>query len=280
LIIEALELQKSLADVEYAVTTPDPKALKSSSKGWRIPPEVTDEMIRVAASLISFEPSPRVGKFLVLSGVDKSGKETHAFNRSRLLKITSVYDHLVSLGCSVLPVSLPSYDTLLGSLVGAYLGRRQGGIAIRGKLSSSFAWLLWSLDRAQFNGAVDAWLASGPENVVLTKRWTESHLVYQPEVGVDYRRVVSFESKVVKQDFTVVLDIPPSEALHRLRKRSDKDNYEHASLIEKVRRRYLSLSEAYPYGDIYLVDASRSLEEVNGDLLRLVDQILRLKGNR
>jgi thymidylate kinase len=126
---------------------------------------------------------------------------------------------------------------------------------------------------------VNGWLAGGRRDVVLAKRWTESHLVYQPEVGVDRGRVIRFEEKVVKQDFTVVLDISPAQALLRLRSRSDRDNYEQASLIERVRRRYLSLSEIYPFGDVYLVDASRSLEEVNADILSLVDRILEVDGN-
>jgi thymidylate kinase len=280
LIIDADELQKSLADVEQSVATSDAASVRSSEKGWRIPAQLAREFVGVSESLISFQPSPRAGKFLVISGVDKSGKETHCFNQSRLGKITSVYDHLGARGFKVLPVSLPSYETLLGSLVGAYLGRRNLRVGIRGELSSSFAWLLWSLDRAQFNHKVDRWLAEGPKNIVLAKRWTESHAVYQPEVGVDRGRVLRFEGKVVKQDFTVVLDISPTQALLRLRTRTDRDNYEHASLIERVRRRYLSLSEIYPFGEVYLVDASRSLEEVNADILSLVDRILQVDGNK
>jgi thymidylate kinase len=279
LIIDAEELQRSLADVERAVTGYDVEALRSAAETWRIPVKVAKEFVEVSKSLIAFQPSPRAGKFLVISGVDKSGKETHSFNQSRLAKITSVYDHLNSKGFKVLPVSLPSYETLLGSMVGAYLGRRDSVVEIRGELSGSFAWLLWSLDRAQFNSRVDGWLAAGSRNIVLAKRWTESHAVYQPEVGVDRERVIRFEGRVVKQDFTVVLDISPAQALLRLRSRSDRDNYEHASLIERVRRRYLTLSEIYPYGDVYLVDASRSLEEVNADILSLVDRILQVDGN-
>jgi thymidylate kinase len=279
LIIDANELQKSLADVERFVTSSDAEALRSAGMTWRIPAKVVKKFVEVGESLIAFRPSPRAGKFLVISGVDKSGKETHSFNQSRLAKITSVYDHLNSDGFKVLPINLPSYETLLGSMVGAYLGRRDSGVEIRGELSPSFAWLLWSLDRAQFNRKVDGWLAEGPRNIVLAKRWTESHAVYQPEVGVDRGRVITFEGRIVKQDFTVVLDISPAQALLRLRSRSDRDNYEHASLIERVRHRYLTLSEIYPYGDVYLVDASRSLEEVNSDILSLVDRILQVDGN-
>jgi len=215
----------------------------------------------------------------VLSGIDKSGKETHCFNQSRLSEITSVYDHLTSAGFNVLPVYQPAYDTVMGSLVGAHLGRRARGIRLDGEIGSSYAWLLWSLDRAQFNLKVDSWLSAGKDNIVLAKRWTESHAVYQPEVGVEYSRVMKFEERVVKQDFTLVLDISPSLALKRLKSRSDRDNYERASLIERVRGRYLRLSEIYPYGEVYLVDASRELREVNRDILDLVDSILKERGN-
>lgn len=229
MIVDATELRRSLVDIESAVNAADLKGLQSSAGTWRIPRELKGSMFSVAASLVCFKPSPRLGKFLVVSGVDKSGKETHSFNQSKLPQITSVRDHLISLGFDVLPINLPSYDTLLGSLVGSYLGRRRGAAVIKGELGNDYAWLLWSLDRAQFNGEVDAWLAKGPRSVVLAKRWTESHVIYQSEAGVEPRRVIRFEEKVVKQDFTVVLDISPSTAMARLRTRPDRDNYEHAS---------------------------------------------------
>lgn len=50
-------------------------------------------------------------------------------------------------------------------------------------------------------------------------------------------------------------------------------------MIEGVRRRYLSLSDVYPYGDVFLVDASRSLEEVNRDMISLVDRMLQVRDN-
>ncbi|MGA1974156.1 MAG: hypothetical protein ABSG92_00770 [Conexivisphaerales archaeon] len=276
MIVDARELQKSLADIENSVVVSDGEKLRSAAEGWGIPNEVAQAFLDVGLQLISFRPGPRAGKFLVLTGVDKSGKETHCFNRSHLPKVTSVYEHLKSVGFDVLPINLPAYETLLGSLVSAYLGRRTTRVAIRGELSSSKAWLLWSLDRAQFNQRVEDWLAKDPKDVVLAKRWTESHVVYQPEVGVERSRVVRFEKKVVKQDYTVILDIPPSKAMQRLRSRFDRDNYEHVALIERVRRRYLSLPQIYPYGEVYLVDASRSLEEVNRDILALVDWILQV----
>jgi thymidylate kinase len=279
MMIIAEDLQRSLADVERFVTSSSAQDLRAAAGAWALPTEVRREMLRVCLSLISFRPTPRSGKFLVLSGVDKSGKETHCFNQSRLLRITSVYDHLRSLGFNVFPINLPAYDTLLGSLVGAYLGRKTPGVGMRGQVSNKYAWILWSMDRAQFNQEVDSWLARSPKNIVLAKRWTESHAVYQPEEGVEYSRVMNFEGRIVKQDATVVLDISPAQAMQRLKTRTDRDNYEHASLIERVRMRYLTLSKIYPYGDVFLVDASRDLEDVNRDILGLVDGILQVEGN-
>jgi thymidylate kinase len=279
LLVDGAKLGEALSDVEKFVASSDDAGLEGASARWDLPQALTAEVIKVSLSLIAFRPSKRKGKFVVLSGVDKSGKETHCFNQSRLRGITSVYDHLVARGFAVFPVHQPAYDTLLGSLVGAHLGRRIGGLEVRGEVGSRYAWILWSLDRAQFNGRVDDWLSSGSRSVVLAKRWTESHAVYQPEVGVEYERVIRFERNVVKQDVTVVLDVSPAVALQRLKSRTDRDNYEHASLIKRVRDRYLRLSEIYPYGEVFLVDASRRLEEVNADILSLVDLVMRERGN-
>ncbi len=279
MLVEGARLREALSDVEGFVASSDGSGLSNAAARWSLPDPLRDEMLGVSLSLISFKPHPRKGRFLVLSGVDKSGKETHCFNQSHLRGITSVYDHLAAIGFSVYPVHQPAYDTLLGSLVGIHLGKGVRGLQVRGEVGSAYAWILWSLDRAQFNARVDAWLTSGPTNVVLAKRWTESHAVYQPEVGVEYERVIRFERNVVKQDATIVLDVSPSVALRRLRSRTDRDNYEHASLIERVRERYLRLSEVYPYGDVYLVDASRRLEEVNSDVISLVDLVMGARGN-
>jgi thymidylate kinase len=274
LTVEAVALQSALIDIERCVTHGDIRELKSSASSWVLPQLLSEQLVAISSSLIEFKPHHRLGKFLVLSGVDKSGKETHCFNQNSLPGVTSVFEHLRSKGFSVYPVRQPAYDTLLGGLVGAHLGRRAATLKLSGHIESKYAWLLWSLDRAQFNPKVDSWLASGPKNVVLAKRWTESHAVYQPEVGVEHERVMKFETNIVKQDFTIVLDVSPATALRRLKARMDRDDYERASLIERVRGRYLRLSAIYPFGDVCLVDASRPLGEVNRDVLALVDELL------
>lgn len=275
MIVFATELEKALRDVERAVISSDVDGLKSCASSWRLPGELSSAVLSVSLGLIRFSPKPRAGRFIVFSGVDKSGKETHCFNTGRVGGIISAYDHLTSSGFRVLPIRQPAYDTLLGSLVGAHLGRRVPGLEVRDRVKEEFAWILWSLDRAQFNEEVARWLSLTSENVVLAKRWTESHAVYQPEVGVSYERVMSFERNVVKQDVTIVLDVPFETALSRLHRRLHADNYEKASLMARVRERYLSLPMIYPYGEVYLVDASRSLAEVNRDVLSLLDELLR-----
>jgi dTMP kinase len=204
----------------------------------------------------------------VITGIDKSGKETHAFNPDGLAEVTSAKDYLAKMGYNPLTINLPSYDTQLGSLVSAYL-RRPSDIQLAGSLDPEYAWILWSLDRVQHLNKVRKWLRK-PGNVLLAKRWLESHLVYQSAMGIDYTRILKFEANVIKQGYTITLDVPVKESLAR-KGSSDKDDlYETEKTLQEVRNRYLNLPSLYPYGSCYIIDASRSLKDVNQDLIAVL----------
>lgn len=213
------------------------------------------------------------GKFIVLSGIDKSGKETQCFNPRRIPNITSIQKWLVSRGFDVLGISLPSYHTLLGSLVAAYLGRKQPAVRIKGEIPSDQAWVLWSLDRAQHNPQVLDWIEAKLEKVVLSKRWTESNVVYQKAMGVDEKRVLKLERNIVKQDYTLVIDLPAEEALMRIRSKKKLDNYEKKGFLEKVRSNYLNLPSYYPFGRTFIVNGSQPPDKVNRDILKILEDL-------
>lgn len=216
-----------------------------------------------------FHPwAEREGLFITITGIDRSGKETHAFNPKGLKGVVSMAGMLRSMGFETLGVRQPSYDTLLGRLVASYLGKEK---LIDGELSKDTAWILWSLDRAQHNPRIIEWLRSG-RNAVLAKRWCESNLVYKYAQGIDPGRVMRFEERIVKQDYTIVLDLPVEQAIERAG--GGADLYESPGFLERVRRLYMELPRLYPYGEIYLVDASRGIDEVNRDLIGLLQRLI------
>ncbi|MEM2906007.1 MAG: hypothetical protein QW057_01750 [Candidatus Bathyarchaeia archaeon] len=238
--------------------------------GIDLPPAVLDAVVNATEEALTPRREAWLGRFLVLTGLDKAGKETQCFNPSRLASVKSVREFLEERGFKVFTVSLPSYETLLGSLVGAYLKRPAltSPVRIEGDLPTDLAWILWSLDRAQHNRHVSEWLAQGERNVVLAKRWTESNVVYQVALGVEAARILRFERNIVQPDYILVLDIPAWEAVERSKREGfDVDRYEQASFLERVRENYLKLAGLSVGKLIRFIEARGSPQEVNMKVL-------------
>ena len=108
-------------------------------------------------------------------------------------------------------------------------------------------------------------------NVVVTKRWTDSNVVYQAANGVDPKRVLDFESRVIRPDAVLVLEAPLRVVLDRLR---SPDAYENTPLLEKVISLYGKLEELYPLAPVFRLDASSDPHTVNAKILDRVDRIL------
>lgn len=253
--------------------------LRASRKD--IPNQIIEEAFLATEELLDSIPETRLGTFIVIAGLDKSGKETQAFNPSALPGVKSILSYLQEKSFKVLPISLPSYETILGSLVGAYLkarsheGPRKGPSArILGNLSPEYAWILWSLDRARQNPRVKDWLGRGKEYVVLSKRWTESQLAYQKALGIGEDRILKLEGNIVQPDYTFILDIPPEEVVRRAKRASIRpDKYENISFLNKVREGYLDLYKRQVLGKMFLIDGARSPEEVNREILAKLKEI-------
>ncbi|MEM3637691.1 MAG: hypothetical protein QXX17_04625 [Conexivisphaerales archaeon] len=272
--IDGSSLSLALRDVEIALEKDDLDYLETSILSWNIPMQLSKEILNLVSSLIRFNvKKPRLGFFIAVTGIDKTGKETQLFNPANKPGVTPLIDHLRTSGYQVLGIRQPSYDTRFGKLVSCYLGRPVQDVQIDGTVDSDVAWILWSLDRAQHNEKVNLWLTLGKKHVVLSKRWTESNVVYQSVHGIDPRRVLSVEKRIVKQDATIILELPVKEVLVRLSTQRS-DAYENASMLEKAAELYRNLETIFPHGKVYRVDADADLQTVNKRLLQLVDSIL------
>ncbi len=274
MVVSADSLGVALKTVEQAVCVNSVSGELAESRLRQarsdLPPPVLEAIISATREALKPLEETRLGRFIVLTGLDKAGKETQCFNPSRLAGVKSVRDFLEERGFKVLAVNLPSYDTLLGSFVGAYLGTAHIAwpVGIEGDLPTDLAWILWSLDRAQHNGRVGRWLAQSRWNVVLAKRWTESHIAYQAALGVEERRILRFERNIAQPDYTLVLDISARETIERsARLGRDVDRYEQASFLAKVRENYLQLAAKRVGGMLRIIDGHGSPQEVNANVL-------------
>lgn len=246
---------------------------KIASMHLNLPKEILQDFIAVS-EILTTSPKESLGKMIVVTGLDKSGKETQAFNPERNPKITSIYDYLLSKSYTVLKISLPSYKSTFGSLVAAYLGKEEVSVQILGKLPTEVAWILWSLDRAQHNLAIQKWLRQSSSHIVLSKRWTETNIAYQTPLGIDEKRILSFERNILKQDYTLVIDVTPKVAMKRMTdSKEEPDRYETFDFLVEVNERYGNLEQYYPFGRIFHVNGCQQIKKVNKALLEVLSSL-------
>ena len=238
-----------------------------------VPKVILKNILDSANQLVKSSAESNTTRFIVITGIDKTGKTTQCFNPDKLKNITSIHRLLIKLQKKVLKISLPAYNTYIGSLISAYLGK-ESKFSIKGKLSPNYAWILWSLDRAQYNNKVINWLNINKQNVVLADRWTESNIAYQKAVGIDHKRILKFEKKIIQPNNIIILNMP-IEMLDKRSKNMEDENdlYEENSFLKNVQDIYLKLNKYYPYGTLNIVNSSDNVKTVNKNLIKIIKKI-------
>jgi len=143
---------------------------------------------------------------------------------------------------------------------------------------------LYLADRAQHvREIIQPALASG--KIVLCDRFTDSTLAYQGYGrGADFgalRQMNLIASGGIVPDLTLLLDCPVELALSRTARRvkeqratenpEDRFEREQVKFHERVRRGFQELARAEPER-IHVLDASASVEDVHGQIKKIVDQ--------
>lgn len=114
--------------------------------------------------------------------------------------------------------------------------------------------------------------------VVICDRFVDASLVYQGSAGglpVDFlTQINEMATGALKPHRTIVLDLAPEVAAERRRATAD-DRIEQKELWyhEQVRQGYLDLAQAEPRR-VKVIDASGSVDEVQKQIRRLVDELL------
>ncbi len=253
----------------------DPEVIVEARK---LEGELSSELL-LAASLLLSHNRPRKalpGVFLVVTGIDKSGKETICCNPKGVVGVRSVIRILDERGYETLGILQPDYDTETGQLIRAFLGL-PSKYRLSGEISPEVSWMLWTLNRALTNAVLEYWL-QGVDRAVISKRWSESNIVYHKIFGADVDRIRSFEDRFLMPDLIIILDIPPEVSLARS---MERDHFEKLDFLEGVREEYLNLKRNYnDKVEIKVVDADRPLREVGHDVESIVTEFLSTRSQR
>lgn len=207
------------------------------------------------------------GTFIVIEGLDASGKATQA---ERLV------ERLEREGEDVRHVAFPAYDTAFGGLVRDYL---KGAYGDKEELPVEIRALLYAADRYQFKHDFASFLEEG--GVIVADRYSQSNYAFQTvDAGEEQEALLAWmkrvESRLPQPDAHIFLDTPPETAQELMADR-EKDQHEaDLAFQRKVHRRYRELADE---DDWHVVEAVaegelRSRDAIHTDIWNRVKPLL------
>lgn len=184
---------------------------------------------------------PARGKFIVLEGIDGSGKRT---------QLALLADALGRHGASPEQISFPNYSGFFGKLVARFLNGEFGALEA---VDAHFSALLYAGDRLESKPAIEAQLSAG--RLVLADRYVGSNLAHQG-ARVPRERRAEFISwlkqleygiyALPQEDLVLYLRVPAAEA-HRLVGQKTSRDYTHLrrDILEANLEHLEAASEVY-----------------------------------
>ncbi|RLP87021.1 dTMP kinase [Micromonospora sp. BL4] len=215
--------------------------------------------------LMPAEPFVSAGLFVVFEGGEGAGKST---------QLAALAERLRGQGRDVVVTREPGATTV-GQRIRSLVLDTSGAEAPSPRAEA----LLYAADRAHHVAAVvrPALIRGG---VVISDRYVDSSLAYQgagrtlPVDEVSW--LSSWATGGLKPDLVVLLDVEPQTGLSRVESRSegvDRLEAESIAFHERVRYAFLDLAAADPKRYLVL-DASRPAEEITGQVIRRVEEML------
>lgn len=191
------------------------------------------------------------GAFIVIEGLDGSGKTTQA----KLLTVKLSRSH------NVVYTAEPSRGK-----IGTFI--RNSCLYGEKRLSVFAEALLFAADRIEHvENEIKPAIAEG--KIVVCDRYVYSSLAYQGSADLNVEWIAEINRYALKPDFAVFIDVAPEKVLHRLNRR--KSVMENLETQRKAREIYL---KSVAKGDLTRIDGDKPLEKVGEDLAAIVLKFL------
>ena len=172
----------------------------------------------LAAAKLSVNSMPVRGKFIVLEGIDGSGKRT---------QIEALAREFGRRGMALSQISFPNYGGFFGKLVAQFLNGEFGPLAA---VDPHFSALLYAGDRLESKPAIESALAAG--KIVLADRYVASNLAHQgaraprekrPEFLAWLKQLEYQVHALPAEDLVIYLRLPVAEANRLVGRKGARD---------------------------------------------------------
>lgn len=199
------------------------------------------------------------GKFIVFEGIDGAGKTT---------QIQLLAKRLTESGVDVDVSAEPTTNESGKALRRALSGQEKKSYC---EMAAMFV-----LDRIGHNAEISKLVAEG--KTVISDRYYYSSLAYQGKAtDYDWVRAMNINCPEIRRpDVCIYLDLTPEESLKRISNgRESVEIYENLEKLTDVRASfYYAIEDLRKDGEqIFIVDASRSLEEISDEIFNIVSSI-------
>lgn len=191
------------------------------------------------------------GKFIVFEGADGSGLST----QSKLL-----YKHLKRRGHAVVHTKEPT-NGFIGKAIKRVLRRKM-------RFSLETLQLLFCADRAEH---VESLIkpALRRNKIVVCDRYMMSTIAYGA-LELDRRWLINLNSKFIRPDLTIILDVPEKICLRRIRKRGAAELFEERERLKRIRANYKKLKKEFR--NVVVINGNRTIGEVFADVKKSVER--------
>jgi dTMP kinase len=210
---------------------------------------------------LEFKKNSYPGKFIVLEGIDGSGKTTQIQILEEALKKKNI------------PMFLTKNPTdhPIGKMIREVLSGAQ-------KIPATARQYLFCADRVVQEEEIIAHLKEG--GTVISDRYFWSSVAYgmadkdvKDERLLTAYSILSFYNEFILPDLTIFLDVDVDTAVSRFSTKEKLEIYENKKFITKVKDNYDFLLKKFPE-EFTVLDSRKDLETVSREIIKKVEEIL------
>lgn len=205
-----------------------------------------------------------LGKFITVEGIEGVGKSSNLQYLADLMK-TKAIDVVLTREPGGTPIAEAIRRILLEEFTETTLPKTELLLLFAGRLQHVEHVIKPALKKGSW---------------VICDRFTDATRAYQGAGrGIPFAEIETVNHWALGDfaaDCTILLDAPVEVAFSRIHKKRDLDRFEkeRKSFFEKIRAHYLKIAKENPHR-YHVVDAAKSLQEVQHDLKEIVENLCR-----